>query len=424
MRQKLFSELRTIYETTDEAPNTFRLSIKLKDMIDGDILRAAVKRTMERYPYFMVRMIREGADVCYESNMLPLPVINTNGRITLGSAETNYHLLAICYWQNWLHIDCYHALTDGGGLHPMVMTLLYIYISGYYGIDPEVDNVRMPGDDIPEDEWKDPGELPLPPRPEGLISKWNAPAFRLDENHVHLRSGSIVTTISISEKEFIPFSMSNDGSPATIVSLLLARCLDAFHPDASDPIVIAMCVNQRKALKAPLAHQSLVGDVRLVYSNRIKKMSFMDQATCFRGMVALQSDRDMVLDEIRDYQALIEELNGIDLYDRRREICTGRLKERSKCITATGSYIGGVNLGFMEQYLQEFDPLPSTALPSVHTPLTIEMVSMNGSIILNFIQYFPETEYFDLFVKQLRENNINYYVQRREEALYPFIRMP
>ena len=58
MRQKLFSELRTIYETTDEAPNTFRLSIKLKDMIDGDILRAAVKRTMERYPYFMVRMIR------------------------------------------------------------------------------------------------------------------------------------------------------------------------------------------------------------------------------------------------------------------------------------------------------------------------------------------------------------------------------
>lgn len=424
MRQKLFSELRTIYETTDEAPNTFRLSIKLKDMIDGDILRAAVKRTMERYPYFMVRMIREGADVFYESNMLPLPVINTNGRITLGSAETNYHLLAICYWQNWLHIDCYHALTDGGGLHPMVMTLLYIYISGYYGIDPEVDNVRMPGDDIPEDEWKDPGELPLPPRPEGLISKWNAPAFRLDENHVHLRSGSIVTTISISEKEFIPFSMSNDGSPATIVSLLLARCLDAFHPDASDPIVIAMCVNQRKALKAPLAHQSLVGDVRLVYSNRIKKMSFMDQATCFRGMVALQSDRDMVLDEIRDYQALIEELNGINLYDRRREICTGRLKERSKCITATVSYIGGVNLGFMEQYLQEFDPLPSTALPSVHTPLTIEMVSMNGSIILNFIQYFPETEYFDLFVKQLRENNINYYVQRREEALYPFIRMP
>ncbi|MCR5234177.1 MAG: hypothetical protein K6E53_09745, partial [Lachnospiraceae bacterium] len=222
----------------------------------------------------------------------------------------------------------------------------------------------------------------------------------------------------------IPFSMSNDGSPATIVSLLLARCLDAFHPDASDPIVIAMCVNQRKALKAPLAHQSLVGDVRLVYSNRIKKMSFMDQATCFRGMVALQSDRDMVLDEIRDYQALIAELRETDSYDRRREICIGRQEERSKYITATVSYIGGVNFGIMEHYLQEFDPLPSTALPSVRTPLTIEMVSMNGSIILNFIQYFHETEYFDLFVKQLRENNINYNVLRRETAWYPLVRMP
>ena len=96
----------------------------------------------------------------------------------------------------------------------------------------------------------------------------------------------------------------------------------------------------------------------------------------------------------------------------------------SKCVTATVSYIGKVNLGSMERYLREFDPLPSTALPSMHTPLTIEMVSMNGLIVLNFIQHFPEMEYFSNFARQLRENDINYNVLRQEKALYPLIEMP
>lgn len=49
---------------------------------------------------------------------------------------------------------------------------------------------------------------------------------------------------------------------------------------------------------------------------------------------------------------------------------------------------------------------------------------MNGLIVLNFIQYFPEMEYFSLFVKQLRENNINYNVLRQEKALYSLMKMP
>ena len=424
IKQTLFSELRTIYETTAEEPHTYRLSIKLKDLIDGDILRDAADRAIKRYPYFSVRMIRSGADIFFESNPLAFPVIETHGRITLGAAETNYHIMALCYWQNWLHIDCYHALTDGGGLNPFVMTLLYLYISEFYGVEPDTANVRLPGSPVPEDEWKDPADVFLSPEREGLVSKWSAPAFQLEKEHIHLQPESIVTTVGISEKEFIPYSLSNDGSPATIVSLLLARSLEMSHPDAADPIVIALCVNQRKALGAPSAHQSLVGDVRLVYDDRMKNMPFMNQATCFRGMVALQSDRDMVWDEIRDYQELMRELNGMSTFEERHNTCVRRMEELSKCVTATVSYIGRINMGSIEHYMQEFDPLPSTALPSMHTPLTIEMVSMNGQIVLNFIQYFTEMQYFSLFVKQLRDNDINYNVLRQEKALYPSLQMP
>lgn len=43
MKRKLYSELRTIYETTTADPHTFRITIKLKDLVDGEILRAAVE---------------------------------------------------------------------------------------------------------------------------------------------------------------------------------------------------------------------------------------------------------------------------------------------------------------------------------------------------------------------------------------------
>ena len=80
-------------------------------------------------------------------------------------------------------------------------------ISEYYKIELDPANVRLLDSTVPEDEWTDPGALPLSSMREGLISKWNASAFQLDEKHIHLQPESIVTTISISEKEFIPFSI-------------------------------------------------------------------------------------------------------------------------------------------------------------------------------------------------------------------------
>ena len=124
MKRKLYSELRTIYETTAADPHTFRITIKMKDLVDGEVLRAAVDRTMERYPYFRVRMIEEGNEILFEDNPAPVPVLRTKERITLGSARTDGHLMAFCYSWNRLYIDIFHGLTDGGGVYPMLRTAI------------------------------------------------------------------------------------------------------------------------------------------------------------------------------------------------------------------------------------------------------------------------------------------------------------
>ena len=257
------------------------------------------------------------------------------------------------------------------------------------------------------------------------VRKWNQPAFQIEDGGiVRLIPDSFVYNIRIPEKEFMRFSISNDGSPATIVALLLARTVSALHPDADLPPVIAMCVNQRKALKAPLARQSLVGDVRLPYTDRMKKLPFSEQATCFRGMVALQSDENTVLNDIREYKKLIAHLETLGSHEQRRQCCIKHMKELSSCVSATVSYVGQADFKDAEYYIQEYEALPSTALPSTHVPLTVEMSAVNGYFFINFIQYFEETDYLEVFIRQLRENEIDYDVLNTVRARYPRVQLP
>lgn len=425
MARPLYSELRTIYETTEADPHTFRITFRLKDPVNGNILSQAVEQTMRRYPYFRVRMVMEDGRPCFEDNPAPVPVFHTDERTVLGSEQVSGHLICFSYWDDRIHIDAYHALTDGGGMAPVIKTLLYYYCSGYYGIGLSDEGIRLSDAPVLREEWEDPAAEPLGTERQGLAAKWSKPALQLaDAGIVHLIPNSLSINLRIPEDEFMRFNISNDGSPATVVALLLARAINALHPDAQQTPVIAMCVNQRRALRAPFAHQSLVGDVRLPFSERIRKLPFSVQATCFRGMVTVQSDRDMVLDEIRDYQDCVSRLDAMKDTRERQAYCVQRMEELSRCLTATVSYVGKADYGESAFFIRKYDALPSTALPSTHVPLTVEMSAVNGYFFLNFIQFFEEKDYFLEFTRQMRENGIAYEVLDQMEVRYPRIALP
>ena len=56
MERRLFTELRSFYESSREKPKDIRIRIRMRDLIDPDVLRHAVDSTMERYPYFRVEL--------------------------------------------------------------------------------------------------------------------------------------------------------------------------------------------------------------------------------------------------------------------------------------------------------------------------------------------------------------------------------
>ena len=420
MRHELYSELRTLYEATLDNPRTFRLTMKMKDMIDEAVLIRAVRKSMERYPYFRVRLGVDENDVFFLDNPAPVPVLHTDGPIMLGGYETQGHVLAFCWWKNKVHIDVIHALTDGGGIYHLVQTFLYYYCSDYYGRELSSEGIWLAGDEVARDEWVDPGRNPLKINPEMLIPKWDGEAFQIEDGGIaHVTKRCTVYNIRVSEEEFMRFNLSKEGSPGTVIALFLARALAELHPDAADPMVIALCVNQRRMIGAPLAHQSLVGDARLVFAERMKKMDFETQETCFRGMVAMQTDDNMVRKEVQEYQELMQVIASMPTHEERHAHCKRLSDEKSRMFTATVSYAGKMNMGEAARYVQEFHALPSTALPSCETPLTLELSAVNGSFYVNFMQFFEGEDYLTAFIRQMRENDINYDVLYQEPTKYP-----
>ena len=60
MEQGLFTELRPMYSTSREHPHDIRIRVRMRDLVDPDVLRRAVDTTMRRYPYFCVELRNDG----------------------------------------------------------------------------------------------------------------------------------------------------------------------------------------------------------------------------------------------------------------------------------------------------------------------------------------------------------------------------
>ena len=420
MEQKLFTELRPLYVTTKESPNEIRIRIRMRDLIDPEILRRAVDMTMKRYPYFRVELQKKEGRYVFAENHRPVVITDSLHGVDLNSEDSNYHMIAFCRKDNWIVLDVFHGMTDGTGAYEVVRTLLYYYCSERYNVKLKEEGIRLVGEEIPEEEWIDPvanrTDLPLPKQNELMSDALNLiTSAGLEEDHHHT-----VYSIAISESEFMRFNLDNGGSPGTMVSLLLSRAISKLFPEAENVIRIALCLNQRKALHAPLAHQSLVGGVMLEYKDKMRNWPLEMQGTAYRGMVFAQAQEENVLMGV----ASIKGLNGMILS---KESDTERLgiasyinSLASRVVTATVSYVGKADYKEAEQYIRDFRLWTSSS----GNGLLVEISAVNGRFTLDFLQTFSNPIFVNAFLKELEENGIVYDLQDVNELELPNIQLP
>ena len=420
MEQRLFTELRPLYVTSKESPHDIRIRIRMRDLIDPDILRRAVDTTMQRYPYFCVELQKKDGQYIFAENPRPVVITHSLHGVALNSEDSNYHMIAFCWQDNWIILDVFHGMTDGTGAYEVVRTLLYYYCSERYGVHLTEEGIRLAGDEISAEEWIDPvadrTDLPLPRRNEQMSDALNLIASAgLEEDHLHT-----VYSIAISETEFMRFNLDNDGSPGTMVSLLLSRAIAKLYPEARDIIRITLCVNQRKALHTPLAHQTLVGGAFLEYKDKMRDWPLEKQATAYRGMVFAQTQEENVLMGVASIKGIDGMLLSKESDQERLGVAAYINALAARVVTATVSYVGKANYREAERYIRDFRLWTSSAADG----LTVEISAVNGRFTLDFLQTFSSPIFVNAFLKELEENGIVYDLQDVNELDLPNIRLP
>ena len=419
MEQTLFTELRTLYVTGAERPSEIRLRIRMRDLIDPDVLRRAVDTTMQRYPYFLVELQKKDGAYIFAENHRPVVISDSLHGVELNTAASNYHMLAFCRQDNWIIADIFHGITDGTGAYELVRTLLYYYCSERYHVKLKEDGIRLVGDEIAAEEWTDPvanrTDLPMPPRMEmpDALNLITAAGIEDDKKQT-------VYSVSIDEAEFMRFNLDHDGSPGTMVSLLFSRAVARLYPDAKDVIRIALCVNQRPALHAPLAHHSLVGGAMLEYKEEMRDWPLEKQGTAYRGMVFAQTQEQTVLSGVASYAAVNRLILSKESDEERKAVAGYINSLANRILTATVSYVGKADYKEAEQYIRDFRTWTSPATDGV----LIEISAVNGRFTLDFLQTFSNPVFVNAFLKELDDNGIVYDMQDVNDIELANIKLP
>lgn len=420
MEQRLYTEQRLLFETTKESPIVIRIIIRMRDLIDPDALRYAVDMTMKRYPYFCVELQKRDGHYVFVENRRPVVIADSMHGAALNSAESHYHMIAFCRQDNRIVLDVFHGMTDGTGAYEVVRTLLYYYCSERYKVKLSGEGIRLVGDEIPAEEWIDPvidrTDLPFPEQNERLSDALDlVTAAGLEEDR-----RQTVYSVAISEDAFMRFNLQHDGSPGTMVALLLSRAISKLFPQAEDVIRVALCVNQRTALRAPLAHQCLVGGALLEYKGKLRDWPLEMQGTAYRGMVFAQTREDKVLMDVASSKQINDMFLSKESDTERLEVAAAIRSMAVRVLTATVSYVGKANYREAERYIRDFRLWTSTAGEG----LLVEISAVNGRFTLDFLQKFSSPIIVNAFLKELEENGIEYDLQDVNALELPSVRLP
>ena len=393
-----------------------RLVVKMKDPVDGKILASAVRKAEIRFPYLSVRMRKNDSEYYFEDNQAPVVLLNTDRKISLNSEETNYHVWAVCYRDDRIMLDAYHGLMDGLGMFKLYSTILYYYCNERYGVTDHT-GVRTMDDKMISAEWEDPQDfLPLP------VSSGEeeeaAEAFSLTKDGGLPDDSPVNYDIELPEKAFVKYSSARDGSPGTMVALLMEHALDKWFPDRRKPIVCTYIINARPMLKAKETFHNCLYAAHFNYGEEMKKLPLMVQNTVARGITLFHTDEDKVKNDLAGKVQYCREIlrDNPKIEDKNRAFA-GMIDADARAQTCMVSYLGRWKYPATEGYVKELWP----HVPAVND-LYIGMTAVGGKLCLSLQQVFDDDTFLKLFCNELRDIGISYQIRSKtkiDTAYFP-----
>ena len=392
-----------LYGANEDFLSTFRLAIRMKDTVDYDILSRSVEKAIVRYPYFCVFPEREDENIVLRYNNQPVPVFRDDRTVTLGSEESRGHLISFGCKNNTIFIDCSHYLADGMGVSPLMMSLLYLYVSERYGAEElKAERIRMSDSPICDGEHI----YPFPDRAINneelrILPKEPDEVYDLDPA-VFDEKGLYAYHLHIPQNEMMAKASSSDGSPVSFLSVLLYRALHRLDHNIDKPVVAHVQHQYRAVLRTPMSHHSLVNYISVAMAPRLSKWDVEKQNTVVRGQVILKGDKDS---DIASINRLIEAFPNKSSFDDKKD-AMARFAEKSVLGKTFGiSYVGKMDWCGLERYVDDLH----VYIGEKHTKnmLLIEVMTVGEDFSLTFMQSGKGEKYLNAFLDEIRSLGIS-----------------
>lgn len=418
---RLYIERFYLNRVDDENPLTVRITLQMKDAVDGHLLQEAVAAAQARYPYLCVEVgVTRDADgsehYVYQDNPRPWKVTGDRQPVCLCGEASNEHLMAFSWWDYCIALDFFHALIDGTAAYRVLRTLLYEYCRRRYDSALSPAGVWVAGDVISEAEWRDPATLQrpasihphaLPERPKSINLATDAVVPLTDKPEVVL--------LRISEDQMMKRVRSCGATPTSLLSLLLVRAIARLHPDSapSAPTVIVVA-DLRKALGTALAHHSQTGALFLPLGQDLQQEDFETQVAAFRAMMKEQAYPDNLQAYFWQTQDRMDSLEQLPTLSARSQAFSAVNKLSQQYGSCVVSYVGKAELGAAEQYVKEMHTVASTPYM-----IALEVSAAGGVFTISFMQRFTTDTYLSTFLDELHRQGLTCEIADRHPLQLP-----
>ena len=399
-----------IYAIDEEHYNTYRLEIMMNEPIIGEALVRAAAIVQKRFPYFSLRSVKENEEYYYEHNELPFVVVNSERPVRLNSEESNYHMLALAYYDDKIWFDSSHYLTDGNGSVPFLKMLIYNYLHILHpDAEFDMDGIPKADDVISEQEMTDKPypEEPLDIEPikkiehlKGVFTAYDGITGYSDmDKWTSFR-------ITLPQKETMKYASSVDGSPATFISSLVYRALSDLNPDNHKPLVCGMQHQLRKVLRNAFSHSSHVNIVPINYKDNVRGWDIERLNTLGRGSLILGADNGNDALTVNAHILNSQKIRSMTLKEKHKYI-------KKTVVAAIGentfevSYTGRVEWSGLDRFLKHVTPYLDLSLSG---GISVEIFSRDEYFDINIMQRDDDDKYIKYILKLLDEIELEYHI--------------
>lgn len=402
-----------LYQAGNIIKHSVRVKVRMKDLVDMDVLTTAVNTAIKRYPYFAVKLkVDEEGGYVLEPNEKAVVVLKMSDKLpALCTPEINQHLLYVDCDGKDIYFNISHTLAGGKGILPWVMTSIYTYVRDRYHITPNAPGIRKPEDSLLPGECEEPSLANIQDEKPIYTFKGTGGYLLLKDYFNGMLNPftkkEIYWEFRFKQKDVMAYIRENDSSVAALFITLMALMLDSVLPAKAKSIGGLIAHNPQIELGLPNSHCDMLSHIRVEYTREQLQWDMEKLGTYTRAQMMLQSDStrsNHVFYNVLKYNEAIDAIKGLKnkrAYAKKHNAGGDDDKPRA---TYFVNYAGRTDWGEVGDYVDAFFPI-------VDAHLMLEITSMSDDIFMCFQQLIGDTKYIEAFKKVLDKLHIPFKVE-------------